>query len=85
MTRYTIDYSTLPENEREAKALNDVKFYLGKKEFNRLVKVFRAENEKAPVDLRTFEVNLAFFVGIEGHYPIRAFYKHVFPEAKLDA
>lgn len=76
----TFDYTNLPEPEKAAKALADIKFYLGDEHFERAEGLFRPN---AGLDFESFVFNCSLFLGIEG-YPVRVWYESLFGKKALN-
>lgn len=74
-----VDYSGLAEPEAMAKALADVKFYIGSG-----YQKYRDNLADAPAEnFERFGIMLGLIVGIEGFWPVRAFYHDIWPEAPM--
>lgn len=63
---HEINYSALPEADKETKALNDIKEWLGVKKFNRVEKDVKAC--QPPLSRRQFQF-MCSIAGFEG-YPV---------------
>lgn len=74
MTHYTTDYSKIPEQEKAAKALKDIRAYLGDERFEQVEGIFRKEG---PIDIRSFAFNCSMFLGIEG-YPVTVWHESLY-------
>ena len=72
MTHYDIDYSKLSGVKRHAKAIQDIKDYIGKDRFKHLTKILVKENLQT---LDEYKMALSF-AGIHG-YPCEAWMHHV--------
>ena len=68
-----IDYSGMTPEEKQKRAVADVKEFLGDERYDQLVTIFQTS---AKVDLVEFHIMLSF-AGIEG-YPVEAFYNFVY-------
>ena len=80
MTHYITRYAGLSEEEKQEKALNDIKDYLGEPKFNEITSAFRNTypvGVKVPT-LGQFRFKLSF-VGVQG-YPVEVWYSHIFGE-----
>lgn len=73
MTHYTMSYAGLTDEVKSAKALQDIKDYLGEDKFEEVSKIMR--NEMIPYE--QFVTAMAIMVGIQG-YPVKAWYEHVY-------
>lgn len=68
MTHYEIDYSTMPEGaEKDAKAVADIREYLGAKPWLALMELAAKET----TTIQTLHLNLSF-CGVQG-FPVSAF------------
>lgn len=66
---YTIDYSKITDPaEKQAKAIKDIKEYLGAARFKKICKIVHAEQA---MTREMFIGSLSMFVGID-HYPAEA-------------
>lgn len=68
----TINYSALPDGERQQKAISDIVDYLGQDKMDKI----NEELRKNPVTRKNFIFQLAMFVGIEG-YPAEVWADHL--------
>lgn len=65
MTHYNIDYDKIAdETEKRAKAMKDIKEYLGIAQFKKIVK---AVHKEQAMTRKNFLIQLSMFVGIEGY------------------
>lgn len=63
MTRQTVDYSRLPDGERQQKATNDLIAYLGLEKYQAISKDVRSQ----PISRQSFINQLDMFAGISGY------------------
>lgn len=73
MTHYTMSYAGLTDVEKSAKALQDIKDYLGEDKFESTTEIMR--NEMIPYE--QFVMAMSVMAGIQG-YPVQAWYEHVY-------
>lgn len=73
MTHYNVNYAGLTDVEKSAKALQDIKDYLGEDKFESTTEIMR--NGMIPYE--QFTMAMMFMAGIEG-YPVKAWYEHVY-------
>lgn len=73
MTHYEVDYSELSGEAKDAKALQDIKDFIGEDKFNKITE----ENRNETYTFRQFEIGVSFG-GISG-YPVKAWFKHIWP------
>lgn len=66
---YNINYSKLPPAEAHAKALADIKDYLGACKFKAICKIVHGDQT---INRESFIMSLSMFMGIEG-FPAQAF------------
>lgn len=64
MPRQTIDYSTLPDVERQQKAITDIVNYLGQDKMDQINAAVKADKT---ITRRNFVIQLSLFVGIDGY------------------
>jgi len=75
---YDIDYSTLSEEEKKKKAIEDIIEYMGEERFNTLTKSLK-DHPSLTLDKFSMYVHIA---GVQG-YPVKVWYDYCFPE-KVD-
>jgi len=75
---YDIDYSGLSEKQAKAKALRDIKEYLGTRRFNKIEADLKAS---APIKRASFVFMLGF-AGIQG-FPAHVWYERLWPQADM--
>lgn len=73
MTHYTMSYAGLTDEVKSAKALQDIKDYLGEDKFEEVSETMR--NEMIPYE--QFVMAMSIMAGIQG-YPVQAWYEHVY-------
>lgn len=78
MSHYNIDYSAMPLLAADAKALKDMRSYLGTKSYKAAIQMARTHS---PAQTRN---TLAFIVGVEG-YPVEALLRAFNPETIAEA
>lgn len=81
MTHYTIDYAKMTPQEAHAKAIRDIKEYLGKDKngecrYEKLTKAFKAYCPNG-MDIDQFYYWTSF-ADVQG-YPVRAWYDEIWP------
>ena len=75
MTRRIINYSGMTEKEGDAKALRDLREYLGLGKYAMLIRAVRKSS-----DIRVIDVMIALDIaGVEGR-PVQAFLRHYMPK-----
>lgn len=73
MTHYTMSYAGLTDEVKSARAIQDIKDYLGEDKFESTTEIMRREM----IPYEQFTMAMAFMAGIEG-YPVKAWYEHVY-------
>ena len=76
---YNTSYKDLPLAEKDAKALQDLRDYLGEERFADLTS--RIKSVETPVSYKEF-VMLMSLAGVEG-YPVKAYYKFLYPNEEI--
>lgn len=71
---YTISYENLSPLEKHAKAIRDIKDYMGEERYNHLSKLFKTDYPNITVE--QFQV-MVDFAGIRG-YPALAWYNQIY-------
>lgn len=74
MTHYDVSYAGLEGDEKQAKALQDIREYMGDDKF---VKVCLELRKGGKPEFESFQTACSFG-GIQG-YPVRALYEHLWP------
>lgn len=80
MTHYDIDYSKLSEAEKQSKAIDDIKDYMGIEKFNHVYSQFVELHKVKPMTEETLGFYL-MLAGISG-YPVKAWFNLIESEAK---
>ena len=73
MTHYYVNYEGMVEPAKSAKALQDIKDYLGVEMFNNVTDAMK----ETIYPFEQFQMTMMFMAGIEG-YPVKAWYEHVY-------
>lgn len=79
MSHYEVRF-TGSNDEKERQALKECVSYLGKGRFNKIVQSIAKDLRGASCREAYRSVRFALpFAGIQGYWPIRAFFKHLWP------
>ena len=73
MTHYDVDYSTLEGEAKKAKALEDIKEWLGEKKFDEVTELLKSDESSKNFD------KFAFYCGLVGvqYYPVEAWFEEI--------
>ena len=72
MSHYTIDYAEVPQEQKAARAIADIKDYLGVEQFDKTTKALREAIADGCTEDQVL-MSLAVFVGVQG-LPARVWY-----------
>lgn len=81
---HAINYSNMQDGPaKEARAINDIIDYLGKKRFNEFHKILTLEHRTQALEYKAMSFNCSLFAGIEG-FPIVAWHNKILNETTWD-